>query len=127
MELLKFLNLKDNRKRLKNRKFQNKVKQLNSLVIWWKRKYGYSSNDERYLTATLTQILEDAVENEGINYIREFESGDEGTKKFVKRRTLNPEYDHEEQKRLANMLNSFLATDDNGRQSTDTSGSPSKL
>ena len=36
--------------------------QKRDLVSWWKRHYGYSKNDPRYLTATITQMEDDRLE-----------------------------------------------------------------
>jgi TRAP-type C4-dicarboxylate transport system substrate-binding protein len=60
------------------------------------------------LTATLTQVLEDAVEELGIRYIQEFESLDDETNEFLKKRALKPNYDEKEKERLAKMLNKMV-------------------
>lgn len=84
--------------------FQARVKQAKTIIGWWKRKYGYSGNDPRFLSASFTQILEDAVEDKAFEYIREFESYDPETNEFLKRRALDPQADEKEAERLAEQL-----------------------
>jgi hypothetical protein len=76
-----------------------------SVVVWWKRHYGYSSTDPLFKNATLTEILEDAAEQDAINYIREYESYDKETNDFAKRRVLDPNADEDEMKKIAEQLN----------------------
>lgn len=88
------------------------MKQSKTLLAWWKRKFGYSSNDERYLTATLTQVLEDMADELAMEFRQEFETGNESTTKFLKKRAVDPGYDEKEAQRLANQLNAWLKSDD---------------
>src|SRR3990167_3924308 len=107
-ELLDLLSLKDDSARIKSRKFQKVVGQCKGLIVWWKRRFGLSSNDPRFLTATMTQILEDAVEEMGIRYIEDFEIYDAETNEFLRRRAVDPNYDETEKERLARGINRLL-------------------
>lgn len=61
--------------------------------MWWKRHYGYSSNDERYLNATDSQILDDYLDYKIMNYREKFpDKFIEGT---AKARAVNPNYDQQ--------------------------------
>ena len=43
----------------KTPQWERRANWLKSLPGWWKRYFGYSSNDPRWLTATLSQIVGD--------------------------------------------------------------------
>lgn len=62
------------------------------VVRWWKDKYNYSSNDERYLTATKEQIYSDYLDNIVNKYIDEIGS-DKNALEIMKGRALDPDYD----------------------------------
>lgn len=41
-------------------------------MTWWKHKYNYSSNDERYLTVTPSQVYKDRLEDIIVNLKPDF-------------------------------------------------------
>jgi len=102
------INLRDDASRIRSRNFQKYVKRCKTIITWWKRKFNYSSSDPRYLNATLTQMLEDALEEQAIRYIADYESLDPETNKFLKKRELDPKENDREKERIAESLNKFL-------------------
>ncbi len=40
--------------------------------MWWKRKYNYSSSDERYLNATMEDVYSDYLEDKIADFNKEF-------------------------------------------------------
>ena len=56
----------------------------------------------------MSQILEDAAEEQAINFMQEFESHDEETNKFMKQREVDPKADEKESKKLADQINRAL-------------------
>jgi len=105
--LLKLLSLKVEQQ-VKNRDFQEYVKKARSLIGIWKRRYGYSSNDPRYVSATLTHVLEDLLEVRAVEYISLFESRDEETNKYLKASTADPKLIEEDQKRMKEDVEGLL-------------------
>ena len=93
---------------IKSKVFQVQIKRAKTIAAWWKRKYGYSANDPRLLSATFTQMLTDAVEDRAFDYIQEFEGFDTETNEFLKRRILDPQADEKEAERLAEQLNKAM-------------------
>lgn len=76
--------------------FQEELRKFTSdLSKWWKTHYNYSSNDERYKTATDSQIVEDFLENKFTAYIKEL-GIDTEMERIVKGRQLDPEFDRKE-------------------------------
>jgi len=61
-------------------------------VRWWKKKYGYSSNDERYLTATEAQIFNDYLDHRAERYLEEIGSGTV-VEEMLKSKAVDPNYD----------------------------------
>ena len=93
------------RKQIRSRKFQRAVKRAKTYVTVWKHKYGYSSNDERFKTATYSQILQDVLEDKVFDYLYEYERFDKETNEFVKKREVNPDYDQVEAEKLVAQIN----------------------
>ena len=56
----------------------------------------------------MTQVLEDALEDTAIDFIRDYEQYDESTKRFLKKRAVDPTFDAKEKQRLENGLRAFL-------------------
>ena len=102
------MNLPNDRARLKSKRFQEEVEHCKGVIVWWKDRYGYSNNDPRYLTATLTQVLQDALEFKAQRHIAEFESFDHETNEHLKRMVLDPNYGAEEKDRMLDQLNKAL-------------------
>jgi len=48
-------------------------KQKTDILTWWKRKYNYSNNDERYLSVTPSQVYSDRLEEIIANTKDDFE------------------------------------------------------
>jgi hypothetical protein len=67
-------------------------KHREDIIAWWKKKYNYSSNDSRYLTATLTQIYEDFLEEVLKNYNKEIGNHPQ-VYNLYKGRFLHKDYD----------------------------------
>ncbi len=62
------------------------------------------------MTATLTQILEDAVQEQAHQYIAEFESFDEGTNRYAKKHATDKKFVEQDRKQLENAINDFLTS-----------------
>ena len=60
----------------------------------------------------MTDILEDALEEQAIQFIHEFEMADEETNRFAKDRLIDPQADEREKQKLADQLNAALGTDE---------------
>jgi len=107
-ELLNLLQLEAGKEQIENEDFQSEVIRAKTYISVWKRKYGYSSNDSRYLTATYTQILRDLLEDNVYEYLYKYERFDDDTNEFVKKRELDPEHDRKEAEELTKLLNEAI-------------------
>lgn len=84
---------------------------------WWKIHYNYSSNDERYLTATDSQVAEDFLENKFIAYVKEL-GVDTEIERITRGRQLDPEFDKKENlswKESLKRIKVIKKLDENGR------------
>lgn len=104
-EILRLLQLEEGKEQIESIEFQDEVSRAKTYVSVWKRKYGYSSNDPRYLTATYTQILRDLLEDNVYDYLYRFERFDDDTNEFVRKRELDPGHDQKEAEEITELLN----------------------
>lgn len=78
----------------------------NDFVTIWKRKYKYSSNDPRFYTATMEQILTDILEDKLENFI----SLENENPEFIRVKTgeiLDPEFYAKENESFKEALNNI--------------------
>lgn len=105
-------------KRLTSKEFLSEAeKQYNDLVVHWKRKYNYSSNDPRYLTATYSQVVEDLLEESVYNFNKEI-GKNKVAMDILKGRIENPNYDKEMNQNFKNSLKQAIK---NARETNDPS------
>ena len=71
-ELRRLVNLPADERALDGAFIERVKKEQRNLLLWWKNKYNYSSNDERYLTATPSQIYKDRLEDIIVNLDKDF-------------------------------------------------------
>lgn len=96
--------LLDNEQQLIDEAFQKKIDDyLHDVVNWWKDYYKYSSNDERYLTATEQQIFSDYIDNKINIYLKEIGRGTE-MERVIRGRALDPNFDRKENEAFQKMF-----------------------
>jgi hypothetical protein len=69
--LIKLANISEVNEQVISDIFQARVeKAKTSIKDWWKRHYNFSRTDERYLSATEEDIIEDYIDEQVAEYIR---------------------------------------------------------
>jgi hypothetical protein len=97
-----------------DKEFQDIVNKYDAdIVVWWKKKYGYSSNDERFLTATREQIYNDRLEEIVSIYIEKFRFDPE-RERIERGRLLDPEFDMKENEAFKKKLQNIKIIKANG-------------